>query len=204
MLWNWSQIRPSYTEWGWHANTNHESKITQNQATFCRSVVSQLCMNLWWISSNIYSCLQILSKRHINMNAFWYRMFRCMVVYVVKLFRKLKKRHENSGSDVTQFSWQRIPTQISEDMYFKIVDSQSATRVPLVDLAGWCPLTWQNHPCSLGGNSCVLPQWNIILMFQKEKRQSLSDFFFIRIHKILSIYIFGCWQIQKDLRKFRD
>ena len=35
-----------------------------------------------------------------------------MVVYVVKSFWKLKKRQENSGSDVTQFSWQRIPSHI--------------------------------------------------------------------------------------------
>ena len=35
-----------------------------------------------------------------------------MVVYVVKSFWKLKKRPKNSGSDVTQFSWQRIPTHM--------------------------------------------------------------------------------------------
>ena len=45
---------------------------------------------------------------------------------------------------------------------------QSATRVSLVDLAGWWPLTWPNHPFSLSKNSCVPPQWNIILMLQNE------------------------------------
>ena len=35
-----------------------------------------------------------------------------MVVYVVKSFWKLKKRPKNSGSEVSQFSWQRIPTHM--------------------------------------------------------------------------------------------
>ena len=78
---------------------------------------------------------------------------------------------------------------------------QSATIVPLVDLDSWWPLTWPNHPFSLGGNSCVPPQRNIILMFQKEKRQSPSDLI-TKIHKSLSIQICGCWQIKSDLRKF--
>ena len=58
-------------------------------------------------------------------------------------------------------------------------------------------------PNPAGGNSCILPQWNIILVLQKEK-PSVSVRFSIKIHKILYIYKCGCWQIQSDLRNFRD
>ena len=69
------------------------------------------------------------------------------------------------------------------------IQTQSTTRVPLVDLANWWPLTWPNHPFPFSGNSCVPPQWNIILMLQKDKRLSLSGLSskFMRFN--LSIYV---------------
>ena len=80
---------------------------------------------------------------------------------------------------------------------------QSATRVPLVDLTSWWPLTWPNHPFSLVGNSCVPLQWNIILMFRKEKNESLSNLSSKFIRFYLFMYVAAeCWQIQSDLRKF--
>ena len=66
------------------------------------------------------------------------------------------------------------------------IQTQSTTRLPLVDLASWWPLTWPNHPFPLSGNSCVPPQWNIILMLQKDKRLSLSDL----SSKFMRFYLF--------------
>ena len=57
-----------------------------------------------------------------------------MVVYVVKTFWKLKKLHENSGSDLTKFSWQRIPTQ-----------NVTTALLPMALL-----LTWFNFNTSMG------------------------------------------------------
>ena len=63
--------------------------------------------------------MQILSKRHMNMNVLWYSVFRCMVVYVVKSFWKLKKRQENRGSDVTQFSWPILYSHIIQSNWIR-------------------------------------------------------------------------------------
>ena len=86
---------------------------------------------------------------------------------------------------------QWIPLTKSSD-----VELQSATREPLVELAGW-----PNHPYSLSGNSCVSSQWNIILMRQKGKTTA-SLKFIIKIHMIVFIYICGSWQNQSYLRNF--
>ena len=79
--------------------------------------------------------------------------------------------------------------------------AQSASTVPLEDLAGWWPLTWPNHPFSLGGNFCVPLWWNNLYI--SKVKTTVSVRFIFKIRKLLSIYICGCWQIQSDLLKFR-
>ena len=78
------------------------------------------------------------------------------------------------------------PCFIFNSNLVEVIQTQSTTRVPLVDLACWWPLTWPNHPFSLSGNSCVPPRWNVILMLQKDKRLSLSDL----SSKFIRFYLF--------------
>ena len=54
---------------------------------------------------------------------------------------------------------------------------QSVTWLSLVDLASWWPLTWPNHSFSLGKNTCIPPQWKIILLFKKEKNASFCQIY---------------------------
>ena len=82
-----------------------------------------------------------------------------------------------------------------------LVMPQSATRAPLVDLAGWLPLTLGKSPI-LSGRKLLCTTAMQYNPYVSEGKTTVSVRFISKIHKILSTYIFGCWQIQSDLRNF--
>ena len=82
-----------------------------------------------------------------------------------------------------------------------LVMPQSTTRVPLVDLAGWLPLTLGKSPI-LSGRKVLCTTAMQYNPYVSEGKTTVSIRFISKIHKILSTYIFGCWQIQSDLRNF--
>ena len=94
----------------------------------------------------------------------------CIILFLTRcsMFWSRNPAKDNHKSFISPFSPSTIFSDLELSRHHSC--SQSATRVPMVDLAGRWPLTWPNHPFSLGGNSRVPTQWDIVLMFEKEKR----------------------------------